>query len=62
MKLKLLIVDDDKTLLSALKSVFGRDNYVTTCNDGKKAIDLCRNDRFDLIITDIRMPGADGLE
>jgi DNA-binding response OmpR family regulator len=62
MKLKLLIVDDDKKLLSALKAVFDQENDVTVCNDGKKAIELCRNERFDLIITDLKMPGADGLE
>jgi DNA-binding response OmpR family regulator len=62
MKLKLLIVDDDRTLLSALKTVFDQENDVTICNDGKKAIDLCRNEKFDLIITDLMMPGANGLE
>ncbi len=62
MKLKLLIVDDDRTLLSALKTVFDQENDVTVCNDGKKAIDLCRNEKFDLIITDLMMPGANGLE
>jgi DNA-binding NtrC family response regulator len=62
MKLRLLIVDDDRTLLSALKTVFDQENDVTVCNDGKKAIDLCRNEKFDLIITDLMMPGANGLE
>ncbi len=62
MKLNLLIVDDDKTLLSALKTVFDQENNVTICNDGKKAIDLCQNRKFDLIITDLMMPGANGLE
>ncbi|MDM7920277.1 MAG: response regulator [Methanosarcina sp.] len=62
MKLRLLIVDDDRTLLSALKTVFDQENNVTVCNDGKKAIDLCRNEKFDLIITDLMMPGANGLE
>src|SRR5512145_2649010 len=62
MKLKLLIVDDDRTLLSALKTVFDQENNVTICNDGKKAIDLCKNEKFDLIITDLMMPGANGLQ
>lgn len=62
MKLRLLIVDDDRTLLSALKTVFDQENDVTVCNDGKKAIELCRNEKFDLIITDLMMPGANGLE
>ena len=62
MKLKILVVDDDKTLLSALKTVLDQENHVTICNDGKKAIELCRNEKFDLIITDLMMPGANGLE
>ena len=62
MKLKILIVDDDKTLLSALKTVLDQENYVTVCNNGKKAIELCQNEKFDLIITDLMMPGASGLE
>ena len=49
MKLKILIVADDKTLLSALKTVLDQENNVTICNDGKKAIELCQNDKFDLI-------------
>ncbi|MBN2418733.1 MAG: response regulator [Deltaproteobacteria bacterium] len=62
MKLKILIVDDDKTLLSALKTVLDQENHVTVCNDGNKAIELCQNEKFDLIITDLMMPGANGLE
>lgn len=62
MKLKILIVDDDKTLLSALKSVLDQENHVTVCNAGNKAIELCQNEKFDLIITDLMMPGASGLE
>ncbi len=62
MKLKILIVDDDKTLLSALKTVLDQENNVTVCNDGNKAIELCKNEKFDLIITDLMMPGASGLE
>ncbi len=62
MKLKILIVDDDKTLLSALKSILDQENDVTVCNDGNKAIELCQNEKFDLIITDLMMPGASGLE
>ena len=44
MKLKILIVDDDKTLLSALKTVLDQENLVTVCNDGNKAINLCQNE------------------
>lgn len=62
MKLKILVVDDDKTLLSALKTVLDQENHVTVSNDGNKAIELCRNNKYDLIITDLMMPGATGLD
>ena len=42
--------------------ILDKENNVTVCNDGNKAIELCRNEKFDLIITDLMMPGASGLE
>jgi DNA-binding NtrC family response regulator len=61
--LKILIVDDDKNLLSVLKTILVEENNkVTTCSDGRAAIDLCRNTKFDLVITDLIMPGTNGLE
>lgn len=61
--LKILIVDDDRKLLSVLKTILTKGkNDVSTCNDGQKAIELCRTQEFDLIITDLMMPGAGGLE
>ncbi|MBN1625121.1 MAG: sigma-54-dependent Fis family transcriptional regulator [Deltaproteobacteria bacterium] len=63
MKLKILIVDDDRKLLSVLKTIFVEENdEVTVSNDGLKAIKICRNEKFDLVITDLMMPGANGLE
>jgi DNA-binding NtrC family response regulator len=61
--LKILIVDDDKNLLSVLKTILVEENNdVSTCNDGKAAINLCRKTKFDLVITDLMMPGTNGLE
>jgi DNA-binding NtrC family response regulator len=61
--LKILIVDDDKNLLSVLKTVLIEEEHeVTTSSDGRNAIALCRQKRFDLIITDLMMPGTNGLE
>lgn len=63
MESKILIVDDDKNLLSVLDTLFTEENYVvTTCSDGLEAIKRCRSEQFDLIITDVMMPGASGLE
>jgi DNA-binding NtrC family response regulator len=61
--LNLLIVDDDKNLLSVLKTILVEENHnVSTCSDGEMAIRLCKRAKFDLVITDLMMPGTNGLE
>lgn len=61
--MKILIVDDDKNLLSVLKAILSEENNeVSTCSDGQTAVDLFRKTKFDLIITDLMMPGTNGLE
>jgi DNA-binding NtrC family response regulator len=61
--LKILIVDDDKNLLSVLKTILAEENNdVTTSSNGGTAIDLLRKIKFDLVITDLMMPGTNGLE
>lgn len=63
MNLKILIVDDDKKLLGVQKSILTQEGHdVKVCSDGLEAIDKCREYRFDLIITDLMMPGASGLD
>jgi CheY-like chemotaxis protein len=63
MDLKILIIDDDKKLLSALKSLAVEENHhVTTCENGLDGIRSCREQKFDLVITDLMLPGAGGLE
>lgn len=63
MNLKILIVDDDKKLLSVLKTVLIEDNNeVSTSTDGQQAINIIQNQNFDLIICDLMLPGADGLK
>lgn len=63
MYLKILIVDDDKRLRSTLKGLLVEEAHeVTTCEDGTEAIKQCMAGQFDLIITDLKMPGADGLD
>jgi len=61
--LKILIVDDDKNLLSVLKTILAEENHdISTSSDGQTAIDLFRKTKFDLVITDLMMPGTNGLE
>jgi DNA-binding response OmpR family regulator len=59
----ILIVDDDEGLLSVLKHLFAKDGIsVATSRDGEEAITRCRNERFDLVITDLMLPRASGLD
>jgi CheY-like chemotaxis protein len=62
MEFSILIVDDDTNLLSVLKSLFVESHEVTTCSDGSDAVEICKRRHFDVILSDIIMPGASGLE
>ena len=63
MNLKTLVVDDDKRLRSVLKGLLSEEGHqVATCENGDLAIKSCLAEKFDLIITDLKMPGADGLD
>ncbi len=58
----ILLIDDDKQILSMLKYAFERDGYkVTTAINGKEGIKLYKETHADVIITDIVMPEMEGL-
>jgi YesN/AraC family two-component response regulator len=62
---KMLIVDDEETLTYSLYQSFiisQRDYEVVTAATGEEAAEKLSNTQFDLVITDIKMPGMDGLE
>lgn len=62
-KEKLLVVDDEVALTTLAKETLGVYNYqVTTANDALTAIDLAKQNQFDLLITDVIMPRMDGYE
>lgn len=60
---KILVVDDDKnirrTVSMALESL---EYFVHTAFDGKDAMVQLQGDKYDLIITDLKMPGMNGME
>jgi len=60
---KILIVDDEKMVRDAIAQVLTRTGYHTQTADGvEKGIELCKQDQFDLIFTDLVMPGMDGVD
>ena len=63
MKKKILIVDDDLLVLKTLQNLLSRQNYEIICaRSGEDAIHCFSLGNFNLIISDVRMPGQDGVE
>ncbi len=63
MVLNVLIVDDDRRMRSVLKSLLTEEGHeVTSCADGLEAISKCSEIAYDLVISDLMMPGAGGIE
>jgi len=61
--LSVLIVDDDASFREVLVDVAARAGYdVLSCGDGGEALEFVRRQSVDLVITDLVMPGPDGLE
>jgi DNA-binding NtrC family response regulator len=61
-KAKILVVDDEVSIVEVLKGILRRQGYrVKTAGSGEEAIEILRNEPFDLLISDIRMGGMDGL-
>jgi len=59
----ILVVDDEKRLVSLVESYLTQQGYrVVTANDGKTALPVASHEKPDLIILDIMMPEMDGYE
>jgi len=60
---RLLIVDDETTLCDSLKRVFERDGYeVATAGEAEAGLHLFEEGTFDLVLSDILLPGMSGIE
>ena len=58
----ILVVDDELSMREFLKILLEKEGYkVTTAPDASSVIDLIQNQNFDLVLSDIRMPGMGGL-
>ncbi len=63
MKKQILVVDDSPVVLSMLDDILSSLNYeITTALNGIEACRHAESTRFDMIITDLNMPGMDGIE
>jgi DNA-binding response OmpR family regulator len=63
MKKKLLFIEDDRILRETTAAFLESEGFeVRTAEDGRGGLDLCRQTPADLIITDLMLPGLNGLE
>ncbi len=59
----ILIVDDEKSMRDFLRIMLKKEGFdVSVAENGKEAIQLVRSEPFDLVLTDMKMPGAEGLD
>jgi diguanylate cyclase (GGDEF)-like protein len=60
---RVLIVDDDVSILGVVSEVLQDDGYdVVTAGSGEEAIELLHGEEFALVMTDIRLPGINGVK
>jgi len=59
---RIVVVDDEKDMRAFLEILLRRNGYsVMSFPDAGRALEYCRSNPFDLVITDMRMPGMDGV-
>ena len=60
---KILVVDDEENVCQSVKKILGRKGYeVSQALTVDDAVKLMNDMSFDLVITDLKMPGASGLD
>lgn len=62
--MKILMVDDDLLVLNALSTILGKSGYeiVLATTDSKKAIEIYKENKIDVVILDIRMKDVNGVD
>lgn len=59
----ILVVDDDQGMRELIEILLTREGYgVRTAADGREASELLGRERFDLVVTDLKMPRVDGID
>lgn len=63
MKEKILVVDDERDILELVEYNLAKNGYrVKTVTSGEEALELIKENEYDLIILDLMLPGVDGLD
>ena len=62
MAVKILAVDDDVNLVQALVELLNSEGYqATAAHDAEEALEKLREDTFQLVLTDLQLPGRNGI-
>jgi len=60
---KILIIDDEKSIRNTLKEILSYEGFdVTEAQDGSEGLKFAEKEKFDIILSDIKMPKMDGIE
>ena len=60
---KILIIDDERAIRNTLKEILEFENYIVdVAEDGRAGLEMASATAYDLIFSDIKMPGMDGIE
>src|SRR4051812_38758466 len=60
---KIMVVEDEENIASTLKYNLVREGYeVTTTGDGRRALEIFKQEKPDLVILDLMLPGMNGLD
>ncbi len=60
--MKLLLAEDDRIVRITVRDALEDDGYsVTECADGASALRAIQGESFDIVLTDVRLPGVDGI-
>ncbi len=60
---KILVIDDEKPIRDALHNILTAEHYqVEIVENGKKGLEMLKDNGYDVVLCDIKMPGMDGLE
>ena len=65
MAIKVLLADDDKLITESMKMIIELDDrlkVIAIANDGREAIDICKQQEVDVVLLDIRMPNVNGVQ
>ncbi len=60
---RILVIDDERSIRNTLKEILGYEKYqVDACENGEQGLEKIKENEYDIVLCDIKMPGMDGIE